>query len=175
MAGHWNIIIDLLKNDPPKICAEVGVYRGRFASQILGRFSEITTYYCIDTWKHYDDFTAILRPQGEMAKCDFNKIFRDFKVKIKPYKSKVKIYRMTSKKAAKLIKDGTLDFVFIDANHAYDYIKEDIGIWLPKVKKGGVISGHDYNVKRFGVTEAVDELLPKANSKKTVWYWRVNG
>jgi len=169
---HLEIVVNILKNDSLKRCAEIGVWRGNFAVNMLKNFPEITNYYCIDKWKHYDDFTAILRPQGEMAKCNFDEVYSKFKVKIKPYKDRVKIYRLSSKESAKLIKDKSLDFVFIDANHAYDYIKEDIQLWMPKVKKGGLISGHDYNVKRFGVTEAVDELLPDAKFKKTVWYWR---
>ena len=36
-----------------------------------------------------------------------------------------------------------LDFVYIDGNHAYEYVKKDIGLYYPKLKKGGVIGGHD--------------------------------
>jgi len=40
--------------------------------------------------------------------------------------------------------DGSLDFIYIDGNHAYEYVKRDIEIWWPKLKKGGLFSGHDY-------------------------------
>jgi hypothetical protein len=66
--------------------------------------------------------------------------------------------KMDSVDAAKLYEDNSLDFVFIDAAHGYEYVKADIIAWLPKVKSGGILAGDDY---RFlcGVTDAVRELL----------------
>ncbi|MES2199322.1 MAG: class I SAM-dependent methyltransferase [Chlamydiota bacterium] len=52
--------------------------------------------------------------------------------------------------------------MFIDGNHDYDFVKEDIKLWLPKVRAGGILAGHDYDPegKEFsGVKRAVDELL----------------
>ena len=96
--------------------------------------------------------------------------------------------RCLSKNAVKLFKDESLDFVYIDANHAYDFVKEDLEMWWPKIKKGGYICGHDYididwyndphfaeNKKDkyiwsqsaflglFGVNPAVDEFCDKYN------------
>ena len=62
--------------------------------------------------------------------------------------------------AAKWIADGSLDFVFIDGNHQYEPVKEDIADWAPKVRQGGIVSGHDYydfKSGRGGVVQAVDE------------------
>jgi len=55
-----------------------------------------------------------------------------------------------------------LDFVFIDANHMYEPVKEDIEAWYPLIRKDGIISGHDYNGmgdkrRGWGVKRAVDE------------------
>ena len=61
---------------------------------------------------------------------------------------------------AKFITDGSLDFVFIDGNHKYEAVKEDISDWAPKVRKGGIVSGHDYYdfaSGRGGVVQAVNE------------------
>jgi predicted O-methyltransferase YrrM len=49
-----------------------------------------------------------------------------------------------------------VDFVFIDADHEYDSVVKDINAWLPKIKQGGIISGHDY-FNPCGVKKAVDE------------------
>ena len=43
-----------------------------------------------------------------------------------------------------IFEDESLDFIYIDANHAYDFVVEDINLWFPKLKKGGIFSGHDY-------------------------------
>lgn len=79
--------------------------------------------------------------------------------------------RKTSIEAAKLYEDNSLDFVCIDADHSYKFVKEDILAWLPKVKSGGVLGGDDYYASWPGVTKAVDELLPKAKIiKSSFWY-----
>jgi hypothetical protein len=69
--------------------------------------------------------------------------------------------RLTSVEASKRFKDNSIDLIFIDADHAYESIREDIQSWLPKVKKGGIICGHDYSGQEKGVIKAVDELLGK--------------
>jgi predicted O-methyltransferase YrrM len=168
-----NIISKLLKNKPHSVGAEIGVWTGAFAFEMLDKLSNLKKYYCVDKWEHYDDFSAILKPGGKMATCNFDDVYCNFKKKAKKYGNKIIIYRMTSVDAVKVVPNNSLDFVFIDANHAYEYIKEDVKLWTPKVKKGGLISGHDYNNERFGVTQAVDEIFPKAKSKRNVWYvWK---
>jgi len=59
----------------------------------------------------------------------------------------------TSAHAAPCVKDGLLDFVYIDANHSFDFITQDLQLWYPKVRHGGVISGHDFGIR--GVNSAV--------------------
>jgi len=56
--------------------------------------------------------------------------------------------------------DNSVDFVFIDADHNYESVKKDILSWLPKMKKGGIMSGHDYFNNTCGVKQAVDEIFP---------------
>lgn len=53
----------------------------------------------------------------------------------------------TSEKAAQSIEDASLDFVYIDANHTFEFVMEDIVIWGRKVRKGGIISGHDWGIR----------------------------
>jgi hypothetical protein len=63
---------------------------------------------------------------------------------IKGYEDRGIMIRATSKDASNIFEDNSLDFIYIDANHAYDFVKEDIRIWFPKLRKGGIFSGHDY-------------------------------
>jgi hypothetical protein len=77
--------------------------------------------------------------------------------------------RMTSVGASKLYTDNSLDFVFIDAFHTYDAVKEDIGVWMPKVRIGGVLAGHDYDWPE--VRRAVDEAFPTGlGVANTSWF-----
>ena len=60
---------------------------------------------------------------------------------------------------AKDFEDGSIDFCFIDANHTYEFVKKDIEAFLPKMKPGGVMAGHDYNMSHPGVIRAVNEMF----------------
>ena len=68
--------------------------------------------------------------------------------------------------------DESLDVVFIDLTHTYESVKEDIGLWLPKVKRGGILSGHDYEDSWPGVVKAVDEMLPTRTIMENCWIFR---
>ena len=67
--------------------------------------------------------------------------------------------------ACKKFKDKSCDIVYIDMEHTYEAVKEDINLWLPKVKLGGILSGHDYGSRQWkeGVQKAVHETLGKEN------------
>jgi hypothetical protein len=65
--------------------------------------------------------------------------------------------------------------VYIDANHTHEEVKKDIQAWLPKIKKGGIISGHDYGGWE-GVTQAVNEAFPLGivhSPAGATWYTQV--
>jgi predicted O-methyltransferase YrrM len=71
-------------------------------------------------------------------------------------------HEIDSVAASRLYKDDSLDFAFIDADHSYAAVSRDIDAWLPKVRKGGIIAGHDYcNWPGFGVIEAVTERFDR--------------
>ena len=77
--------------------------------------------------------------------------------------NQLRILKTTSREGARRYANKSLDFVFIDADHTYAAVKDDIRCWLPKIKPGGVLAGHDYQSKSFpGVTKAVNQLLPSA-------------
>ena len=59
------------------------------------------------------------------------------------YPGRVDILRMKTHDASRFIKDESLDFVFVDADHSYEGCKQDIEDWLPKIRRGGIICGHD--------------------------------
>jgi hypothetical protein len=73
--------------------------------------------------------------------------------------------------------NNSMDFIFIDALHTYEGVKRDIEAYWPKVKKGGILSGHDYGSSHAGVVKAVDEFfsnlkIPVTKKSKTVWFVR---
>ena len=83
--------------------------------------------------------------------------------------------KKTSVEAVKSFADGILDFVFIDGDHNYETVKQDIILWPPKLKGGGILCGDDYGKEHIpGVKRAVDELLPQRKLTKSGTIWWVN-
>jgi len=66
------------------------------------------------------------------------------KRRLRRFQDRVQIVRATSAAASELFADESLDFVYIDANHAYLHVLEDLRLWTPKVRSGGLVAGHDY-------------------------------
>jgi len=80
----------------------------------------------------------------------------------------IRLYRMYSHEAVKNFPDEYFDLIYIDADHSYEGIKQDLEDWWPKVKKGGFFTGDDYSNSvakqtgvRFGVVKAVNEFAIK--------------
>lgn len=116
---------------------EVGVYRGDLSKRIMELWSG-GTLYMVDTWRKLNDYDDISNQDSYMD-C-----LIDTCKKIEGYEDRTIIMRTTSEVASTMFEDNSLAFVYIDANHQYDHVKKDIELWYPKVKKGGVLAGHDY-------------------------------
>jgi len=84
-----------------------------------------------------------------------------FDVRMEKFDNVVKM-KGYSKEESKKIENGFLDFVYIDSNHKYENILEDIKTWLPKIQSNGMIGGHDYGYLD-GIMKAVDEIFGKEN------------
>lgn len=84
------------------------------------------------------------------------------------FPTRIQIMRMDTSEAAELVPDESLDFVFIDADHTYEGCKRDIENWVPKVRRGGMIAGHDANWP--SVRKAIDELGATKIASDNVWY-----
>lgn len=88
----------------------------------------------------------------------------------------VEIIKSDSAGGAKMLQNASVDFVFIDAGHDEQSVRADIKAWLPKVKPGGVLAGHDYDtVSDPGVVRAVDALLPARRVMGRCWWYEVRG
>ncbi|MHB8904501.1 MAG: glycosyltransferase [Melioribacteraceae bacterium] len=153
------------------VSAEIGVARGHHSAHLLESFSHLK-HYSVDPWKHfelsYDD-----PANAEQALMD--KQYGEVKNLLSKFGERSKIIRKTSLEASKEIMEK-LDFIFIDANHSYESVKEDLHLWWDKVKPGGIVAGQDYMHPNFpGVKLAVDEYLVKYNlsaisEQGSVWW-----
>lgn len=118
-----------------KVGAEIGVYKGAFTEKFCQAGLKM---FAIDPWMAYQ---GAGRTQQEQARQNF--LFGHTTRTLAPYKD-CEIIRSTSMDALKYFEDESLDFVYIDGDHSFKHIAADIEEWAKKVKKGGIVSGHDY-------------------------------
>lgn len=148
----------------PVIGAEIGVFAGDMSRQLLDR-SDLQLLM-VDSWE--GDGKAYAGDSGDWHSGLTQTKQDDYRAsaqRVASASGRGSIIAARSGEAAKFVADGTLDFVFIDADHSYDGVKADIAAWLPKLKPGGLLSGHDYDnpeFPKFGVARAVDEFVAGA-------------
>lgn len=125
-----------------KTGVEIGVEQGLYSQTLLENGSSNVTLYCVDPWLAYQGY----REHVSQEKLDgFLSITNERLRKTVLETSKnFKLIRKTSVEAAKMFDNESLDFVYIDGNHEFSHVVADICAWYPKVKKGGIISGHDF-------------------------------
>ena len=113
--------------------AEIGVYKGGFTKKLLEAGLEV---YAIDPWKSY-------KINENQERMDF--LYGHTKRELSKYDEQTcHIVRKASMEALNDFDDESLDFVYIDGNHSFPHVANDIFYWEKKVKRGGIVSGHDY-------------------------------
>ena len=156
---RFDVLTKLIKENGFKIGVEMGTGLGANAMNLLKNNPDLT-------------LIQVAYYPGTLTGHSTKKARKKWFERIKPYMNRSKIIEKKSEEAAKLVEDESVDFVFIDGNHFYESVKQDIELWRPKVKKGGMISGHDYGHPDWpGVKKAVDEIFNKVSlSSDHVWY-----
>lgn len=144
--GH--VIADLIKKNNLINVVEVGVFNGCTAEFVLKRCPNVS-YIGVDSYKHKDTVVTFMPMSLNQAKDEAFKIFCKY--------PSAKLLISDSLKVAREFKDGELDLVFLDADHTYKAVKKDIAAWWPKIKKGGILAGHDFSLRHIGVVNAVVE------------------
>lgn len=128
---------------------EIGTQYGKFAATIC-RANPDLQLTCVDPWSNYRD-----RRRSTQEKQD--EIYAAAVKALEPYR--VKIVRRTSLQAVPMFAAASLDFVYIDGNHEFDYVMRDLIEWQPKVRSGGIVALHDYAHTVGDVVYAVDAYV----------------
>jgi len=149
--------------DKKVVGVEIGVFKGTFSRMLLRKLN-IGRLYLIDPYFRYDGY------KDDLGTENFSKLRATAHKKLSVFPNKMFI-RTSSEEAAGLFKEGSLAFVYIDGNHNYEYVKKDIELYWSKVKKGGLIGGHDMDGSFLGVCRAVVEF---ANKKKVTIHGEQN-
>lgn len=140
--------------------AEIGVWEGMFSRRII-EICEPVELHLIDPWLYMPEFanTGFGRKKNEhLMDVKYQDVVAHFKDD-----KRVHIHRATSDVALAKLKDGSLDWVYIDGNHNEPFIGNDLALCLQKVKHDGIIAGDDFNwmsdAQGAPVKRAVEALL----------------
>ena len=120
--------------------AEIGVWEGAFARQMLADCNGIETYYLIDPWRNLDHWNK----PWNVSDGEFEQTFAKAQANVAQFGSRARIFRGTTSEVAGSIPDGSLDFVYIDGDHTLRGITIDLLRIYPKLKTGGFIGGDDF-------------------------------
>tara|TARA_B100000287_G_scaffold397500_1_gene414162 strand:- start:24442 stop:25017 length:576 start_codon:yes stop_codon:yes gene_type:complete len=178
--GIFSFITDhrkrLLKMMPKgSVCAEIGVWKGDFSQRII-EITRPSELHLIDPWEFQPDFPSRWYGGTKASnQSDMDDIFDSVRARFSD-SPEVSLHRMLSEKAHSEFPDEFFDWVYIDGNHDYDFVKADLELFLPKVKHGGYLTGDDYlqpsreKPSHIPVKEAVSDFLSEneVNVKKII-------
>ena len=120
---------------------EVGSFLGKsavyMAVEIINSGKNIR-FDCIDHWEGSEEHSG-------NDKVNLDTMYEDFLKNIEPVKGVINPIKMSSIEASKLYKPNSLDFIFIDASHDTQSVREDLTYWMPRIKEDGIIAGDDIN------------------------------
>lgn len=172
---RWDVLASFMLDQGYKTFVEVGCKEGRTAGHILKTVPD-SRVIAIDPWLKQEKSAD---PTKETYQdWDFGDIERQFWENVGESRARCLMARMTSEAAAADLDvrgeiAGAADLVFVDALHDYEHVKQDIALWWPKVRIGGILAGHDFNHKWPGVERAVAEsfdLMHVGVAPDSVWF-----
>lgn len=150
---------------------EIGVCAGLNSYVLLESCPNIKKLYGVDSWAPFEDWNGpVTQELQDLA-------YAATIATLKPFENRIKLIRSTSTEAANYFRDESMDFVFIDGDHSHEGVLNDLTLYYPKVKKGGIISGHDFSFPSVG--GAIGSFIhnskitnPKIGRIATnAWYW----
>ena len=140
--------------------AEVGCLAGRTSARLLEALPGLTLSM-VDRWAPPDPgsgYVASGDPAAKLTAGDFERSYASAARNTAFAGDRCELFRAESADAAATFPDGSLDVVYLDADHTAEGVARDLAAWAPKVRPGGILCGHDWEhpaFPRFGVKEAV--------------------
>ena len=161
----YDMAIEIAPND--SIFVELGSYFGKSACYLAQKVQESKkkiTLYVVDMWELIGGEEKHKKYRDSIDP-DMYFVFLETMRRASILSNIVPI-KMDSSKSSRLFNDSSVFFCYIDANHTYNSVLQDIKSWLPKIKSGGILAGHDYlnngitEPKYEGLERAVNEMFP---------------
>ena len=159
---RWEVLEILLKDRNHEYGVEVGVNR---ALNLFGLYKNLPN---LKTIIGIDPYSRTKEQKGGGNIESYQQFITGLSERYEDTPPKISYLCLSSEEASNLFKDEIFDWVFIDADHHYESVKLDISLWLPKVKKRGIVAGHDYNnreaERNWGVAKAVHEAFESTHT-----------
>ena len=130
---------------------EIGVERGLY-TEVLCRANPQATIYAIDAWHAYS------RYREHVSQDKLDGFYEMAKVRLAPYPL-CRLMRRFSMDAAEDFEDCSLDFVYLDGNHDFRHVVDDLSEWSKKVRPGGIVAGHDYRSDKANIPFHVKQAV----------------
>lgn len=137
---------------------EIGSFLGGSICTLGQKLKEkniIVKMTAVDNW----EFGNISLGHLEMTSKD-KSYYEQFEENVKKCNLSVTPLIGDSIEISKFIKNNTIDFLFIDGDHSYPYVKKELDAWIPKMKKDSILAGHDYS-SSDAIRKAVHETFPE--------------
>jgi len=169
--SHKTVLKNLIFKIQAEKVAEIGVYKGGLCRSVTKNCREVLKeYWAIDPWVNLG------QGHGKASKHEDDKYWHDLYLlncERMINRKALRVIRALSVEAVKLFLDEYFDIVYLDGDHHYDVFKEDLFLWLPKVKVGGILAGHDYriNFRDNDVSKVVHEVFGKDFETGEDWTW----
>ncbi len=150
-----NFIFNFIKKN--SVCCEIGVWKGEFSELILKK-NNPAKLYLVDPWKdfgenYFDKKHVKYRQENQNQR--YNLVNKKFKKNI--LKKQVEILKMTSQEAFSELENIKFDFIYVDGNHQYDFVKYDIDNYFKLLNESGYLIGDDYRID--AVQKAVNDFI----------------
>ena len=143
--------------------AEIGVKRGNFSAELCINIKSLAKLYSVDPWGLVFEDPASIRLGIGGQERTYRQAWR----RLRHYPV-CEIVRKTSLEAVRDIPYNSLDFVYIDGSHMFDYVMTDIIEWFKRVRKGGIVSGNDYKPMMFEEVGFAVDTYVRAHKIKTL-------
>lgn len=143
---------------------EIGVQAGIFSETLLTHWPNLKVLHLVDPWRQQEQYVDVANVDSRQQE----RLFDDTNSRLARFKERVRMHRDYSYNAVNEFKDGSLDFVYVDAVHDYEGALNDFCDYWPKLAPGGVFAGHDYldgviPEGLFGVRSAIDRFAIAVN------------
>lgn len=168
---HRNELPELFTTRGYDKVVEVGVQRGDFSNIVLSKWHG-STYVMVDVWQHMPGYRDICNVSDQQQEA----VYEAAMAVAERYAPRVKVLIGESVLMAEEFADGSLDAVYLDADHSKAAVLADLEAWMPKIRRGGAICGHDYldgvlPEGDFGVKSAVLEFFGREPDIVTLEPW----